>query len=294
MIDKTNKIIEEYINKLLKVKISLDTLKNTAQNLFQNYDPKKRSYHILKNINNFKFDFVIKDLDDIIKDITNNCNFKKFNDLYNKMMYTKEINIMYNLNEENIKTKKIKIFGEDFVKNNKNKCKIIYKNLEYEITEELLLKNEDNNNINNEEKEDNKEYEDNKEKDEKEKKKFIGEENLLTIKLRDINNISNFNNMFNNCTQLIDFPDISKINPINIKSNNNMPNMILNKEMLNLNKPDLSRLKTNNAINISDLFKFFFSSQSLTEKSKGNESKIENMIDSFSKNSKIQDNEFSE
>lgn len=289
MIDKTNKIIEEYINKLLKVKISLDTLKNTAQNLFQNYDPKKRSYHILKNINNFKFDFVIKDLDDIIKDITNNCNFKKFNDLYNKMMYTKEINIMYNLNEENIKTKKIKIFGEDFVKNNKNKCKIIYKNLEYEITEELLLKNEDINNINNEENEENKEYEDNKEKDEKEKKKFRGEENLLTIKLRDINNISNFNNMFNNCTQLIDLPDISKMNPINIKSNKNMFD-----GCSNLNKPDLSRLKTNNAIDISDLFKFFFSSQSLTEKSKGNESKIENMIDSFSKNSKIQDNEFSE
>ncbi len=111
----------------------------------------------------------------------------------------------------------------------------------------------------------------------------------MTIKLRDINNISNFNNMFNNCTQLIDLPDISKINPINIKSNKNMFD-----GCSNLNKPDLSRLKTNNAIDISDLFKFFFSSQSLTEKSKGNESKIENMIDSFSKNSKIQDNEFSE
>ena len=48
-----------------------------------------------------------------------------------------EITILYNIkNEDRIKGK-IKIFGENFVKNNKNKCKIIIDGKKYELIEEL-------------------------------------------------------------------------------------------------------------------------------------------------------------
>ena len=52
------------------------------------------------------------------------------------MNYKNEIKIIYNINEE----EKIKIFGKVFVENN-YKCKIIYDNKEYELKEELEIKN---------------------------------------------------------------------------------------------------------------------------------------------------------
>ena len=42
------------------------------------------------------------------------------------------INIIYDINKKNW-DKIINIFGYDFVKNNKNKCKTIIDNMEYEI-----------------------------------------------------------------------------------------------------------------------------------------------------------------
>ena len=56
----------------------------------------------------------------------------------NKEEKNNEIKIIYNIskNENNIK-----IFGKEFVKYNKNNCKIIYENKEYELKEEFKLKN---------------------------------------------------------------------------------------------------------------------------------------------------------
>ena len=53
-----------------------------------------------------------------------------------------EINIIYDINEENI----INIFGYKFVKNNKNICKMIIEKKEYEITEKYEIINKNNNN----------------------------------------------------------------------------------------------------------------------------------------------------
>jgi len=46
-----------------------------------------------------------------------------------------EIDIIYKKSGNN--EDKLKIFGEEFVKNNKDKCKIIYNNKEYELKEYL-------------------------------------------------------------------------------------------------------------------------------------------------------------
>ena len=50
-----------------------------------------------------------------------------------------EINLIYDLNGKNID-----IFGHKFVKNNKNICKIIIDNKEYEMTEKYNIINNNN------------------------------------------------------------------------------------------------------------------------------------------------------
>ena len=56
-----------------------------------------------------------------------------------------EINIIYKINKE--KSSNIKIFGSEFVKNNKNICKMIIDNIEYEITEKYNISNYNKNKI---------------------------------------------------------------------------------------------------------------------------------------------------
>ena len=54
---------------------------------------------------------------------------------------TAEINIIYDINGKNY----IKIFGIEFVENNKNICKMVIDKIEYEITEKYNVKNYNNN-----------------------------------------------------------------------------------------------------------------------------------------------------
>ena len=101
-------------------------------------------------------------------------------ELSNKISNEKinEITIIYNINNQ----KKIKIFGSKFVKNNKNKCKIIYNNITKEITEYI--------NIN-----------DNEIK-----------QQTISIKLIDISNVTDMSYMFYYCNALSSLSDISKWN----------------------------------------------------------------------------------
>ena len=79
-----------------------------------------------------------------------------------------EINIIYDINRQN----NFRIFGPNFVKNNKNICKMIIDNKEYEITEEYQIENNKNN-------------------------------NKLKIKLKGIDNVTNMNEMFSCCSSLL-------------------------------------------------------------------------------------------
>jgi len=91
-----------------------------------------------------------------------------------------EINIIYDINNQ----KNIRIFGSKFVKNNRNICKMIIDNKEYEITDEYKVKSNDN--------------------------------NKLQIKLKGIDNITNISYMFKGCSSLSFLPDISKWNTNNV------------------------------------------------------------------------------
>ena len=92
--------------------------------------------------------------------------------------------------EENEFRDEINIFGSEFVENNKNKCKMIIDNKEYEITEEFNIENYNNNKLN--------------------------------IKLKGINNITNMSFMFWECNLLSSLPDISKWNTNNVTNMSNM------------------------------------------------------------------------
>ena len=49
------------------------------------------------------------------------------------------INIIYDINKEN--KENIRVFGEKFVENNRNICRMIIENKEYEISEKYNIKN---------------------------------------------------------------------------------------------------------------------------------------------------------
>ena len=96
--------------------------------------------------------------------------------------YTNEdlsyINIIYEINKE--KEYEINIFGSEFVKNNKNKCKMIIDNKEYEIAKEYNI-------------------------------------NKLNIKLKGIDKVNNMSYMFCRCSTLSSLSDISNWDTNNVK-----------------------------------------------------------------------------
>ena len=108
-------------------------------------------------------------------DINNSINEE--NKLENAPKTKKEILIKYFIEKD---AKKIKIFGEKFVKNNKDKCHYIYENKKYELTKEFDLRNYNKSN------------------------------EILEIKLTGINNVINMSNLFAYCESLIEVPVISE------------------------------------------------------------------------------------
>ena len=126
------------------------------------------------------------------------------------------INIIYDINKE--KGDEINIFGSEFVENNKNKCKMIIDNMEYDITDKYNIEN----------------Y------------KY----NRLNIKLKGIDKISDMSYMFSGCSSLSSLPDISNWNTNNA---NNMSGMFYECKSLS-SLPDISNWNTNNIKDISDMF----------------------------------------
>ena len=79
-----------------------------------------------------------------------------------------EINIIYDIKNKNYKY--INIFGKEFVENNKNICKMVIDNKEYEIEEYFNVENYNN--------------------------------NKLKIKLKGIDKVTNMSLMFSKCSSL--------------------------------------------------------------------------------------------
>ena len=102
-----------------------------------------------------------------------------------------EIEIVYEPSTNN--DKNIKIFGKEFVNNNKDKIRIIYKNKEYELKEYF-----------------------------KEISSSHNEKDLIILKLKGLKAMTNMNSMFYGCNTLLSLSDISDLNTINITNIGNI------------------------------------------------------------------------
>ena len=150
-----------------------------------------------------------------------------------------EITILYKIEFEDRIEGKVRIFGRNFVKNNKNKCKIKIDGKKYELKEILYLDNE----------------------------------TMIEIKLIEINNITDMSYMFSGCSSLTNLPDISKWNTNNVI---NMSYMLSGCSSLS-NLSDISKWNTNNVINMSYMFSGCSSLTNLPDISKWNTNKVTNM-----------------
>ena len=162
-----------------------------------------------------------------------------------------DIHIIYKPKKDN--KYKTRIFGEKFVKNNKDKAKIIFNDNEYELKEY---------------------FED-----------FIHDEDKYEIRLtlRIFEDISDLSYMFSDCDSLYLFPDDGKIeerinncqisNSIESENNNNFntkTNVILKKNSLEL-------LNTSNVTNMSYMFYKCKSLISIPDISEWNTSQVTNI-----------------
>ena len=164
-----------------------------------------------------------------LKKININAKIKEINSekdeieiyVYEKERDDENDKIIYNVSEKN---DKVQIFGEIFVKNNKNNFKILIRNnKEIELTAFYDLK------------------------------KFshtISNDDTIEIKLKQINEIKDLSMMFQGCRDLISLPDLSKLNLDNITD---ISYLFSNCSSLT-SLPDISSWNTSKIKNISSLF----------------------------------------
>ena len=164
-----NKSINNYINKSKSKLIEFIKLYDIILASLDNIN----NYENINNINNLKVKIISKDINNFIEDFKNKTKF--LNEDENKQ---NETMIIYNNYKKDII---IRLFGEKFVKNNKNRCYLLINNRKYELQEYYMLK--DNEIL-----------------------------KQLIIKLIQTKDFKNMSEMFYNCYTLIDIPNISKWN----------------------------------------------------------------------------------
>ena len=159
-----------------------------------------------------------------------------------------DIELIYQFNKDD--DLKI-IFGYNFVENNKDKCKIIYNNKIYKLN--AYFSKIDPNNKN----------------------------NLISLKLRGFNKVTNMREMFAECITLSNLPDISNLKTSNIKDNiifrfcnyhYDISYMFSNCFSLT-SLPDISKWNINNVSNLGSIFSFCSYLSSLPDISKWNTNK---------------------
>ena len=253
-IEIVKKDIKEIIMKLNKTIENMEYFYNISNDIINNYDNKKINYEILYNINNIFNNNIIKDINYIINE-SSETKIIKILDIYDKL-YDKGINklkIYYKIDK---KDKKIKLFGKQFVENNKENCKILIEGKEYELMEYFNLKNC---------------------KEIKDK---------LEITLIGIKNITDMSFMFGGepgvfsseeC-KVFSIPDISKWNTSKVFNMRGVFDHCSHLESL----PDISKWNTSNVIYMALMFNGCSSLKSLPDISKWNTPKLEETAYMFS------------
>ena len=232
------------------VKITLDKLEEIPegykQNLSQEETDKIQRFLSSENIVSLEEDEEFK------KRIESKCmkireKQKNYYSYYKKIT---EITIIYKIDFQEI-DKGIKIFGKEFVYNNKNNCSIKYKNKEMELTDIFELDEEIYNNI---------------------------DDPVLEIKLKGINKVENMSFLFFKCKNLLALPDISFLDFSKIKKTSAMFYKCYSLFYL----PNISYWDIRNVTDMNYMFAYCHSLQDLPDISKWNTSNVKFMRSMFS------------
>ena len=275
--DQKNKIVfNVFKNEINGIKNMFDVIINNFEIYFKiikeiqdKYDNNNINYQIYQNMNN-----ISKFNNDIIKEMKNIIFEKNINDklyylykIYSKMIKKdnlKDLNLNNNneqlyfepnskndeieIKYKNNKNNEIKLFGEEFIFNNKDKCVMKYKNNYYNLQ----------NNYN---------------------KSLLGiDDEYFTIKLQLSEEITDLSYMFNNCSQLVELPDIYKLRTERVT---NMSYLFNNCSSLS-NCRGITKWTTSNVTNMSNMFYGCNSLSSLPDISNWETSNVKNMNFIFS------------
>ena len=280
--ENINSIIKKLEQVINMIKIYLRINNDIILNYEKNYIKQFKNYQALKNVENIiKYNqLIMKDLDDIINTNDDMNKFKLIYQIYKKMTIKElplsmndknDINIEYKIINKN---NKVKIFGKEFVDNNKNNCQIIINDKVRELTQNIDINT----------------------------CQLIGNEILkVQLKINDLSKMTNISYMFSGCKELYALPDISCINLNNLNGIDHLFSLcellsnidenisywdiskvtdisyIFNgcKSLISL--PDISKWNTSNVVNMRNLFSGCKSLSSLPEISKWDLSKAEDL-----------------
>ena len=260
-IDIFNNNINDIIKKLEKVKDNIEKLYKINCEIINNYDVKNVNYELLQNINkinNFNIN-IIQDLNRISNENNIMCKLKNIIEIYYKMNdknFQENIindykNKFDNIKKENKKiiydiknfNESIHIFGSDFVKNNKDKCYIIYNNKKYKLKTNFKFEKNGPNEL--------ELYEVEQLKDLSDMFSFVSSINSFEFLSNwDLSNIENISRMFAN-TYINDLKPLSKWNTSNIK---NMNGLFMSEELIH----DLDPIKNWDVSNVQDMSSMFY------------------------------------
>ena len=229
--DTLKDYIQSIIEKLNNIEKNLDINYNIYNHIINCYDYNLQNYYTLKNIYNIQFDDEIQQLNEIINE---NNEFNKYSyilKLYDDINDINQIKIKLKIEKEkrnninnistsssysdNILIKQTKVFGDEFVKNNKDKCKVMINNEEVNLQESYFLTDDDS-----------------------------------EIILKDIKQITNMSHIFNDCTSLLYLSDMERWNTSSIT---NMSKIFYN--CINLIElPNIKAWNTKSVTDMSDMF----------------------------------------
>ena len=140
---------------------------------------------MINNIKSINIEEVLTDLNQFNNNVNLVNKFQNIMNLYHRMKYSNELTLKYKVNKAD---KKVKIFGEEFVRNNNNKCKINIEGEEFELKSEINVH-----------------------------KDFQNNKNEMVVILKNINTITNMKNAFKD-TSLVSIPDLSKMDMTNVET----------------------------------------------------------------------------
>ena len=246
-IDEMNKYINDIIKKLSKISENMESFYKILNDMINNYDIKNRNYEIFKNLNYFQNDIEFKEIDAIINNKNIFDKFKYILNIYNKMEKKNEVTIGYLVKGY----QGIRLFSEDFVKNNKENCILSILGKENQLTEYLNVSSMNN-------------------------------QDILEIKLKEIKPITNMFRMFRDCFNLVSLPDFSEWDTSKVTNMHSLFNGCSSLSLLS----DISKWNTSNVTDIKCMF-WNCKLNNLPDISKWDVSKVNNMSGLFSRCSNL-------